>query len=176
MLLPAMRPVFRRRVDVPPEAVAESIRAALNVPKPQIVGSVSGTVVELYPTRAERRFYSPRLSVVLYPREQTLIVGRYGPNPDAWTFMVAAYALSAFSIFAGLIGSLAESLAGMPVTAWLGIPVGVCGGLVVYASALVGRYLAREQVAELETFFLRSLPDAAEQAGESGEIGKVEEA
>ena len=159
MLLPAMRPVFRRMVDVPPDAVSDAIRQALNVPQPRIVGSVSGTVIEIYPTRAERYFYSPRLSVVLYPREQTLIVGRYGPNPDAWTFMVAAYALCAFAIFAGMIGSLAESLAGMPVTAWLGIPVGVFGGLVVYASALAGRWLAREQVEELEAFFLGCLPD-----------------
>jgi hypothetical protein len=153
-------------VDLPPEEIADAIRESLNAPQPRIVGSVSGTVVELYPTRIDRRFYSPRLSVVLYPRQKTLVVGRYGPDPDTWTFMVAAYALCAFVIFAGVIGSAAEYLAGMPVRAWLGVPVGLLGGCTLFGSAMIGRYLAREQVAELEAFFLRSLPgEAAEDGG-----------
>lgn len=156
-----MRPVFRRMVDVPMDVVAEAVRDGLENNRHGIVGSVSGSVVELYLTRAQRRLYSPRLSVVLYPREETLVVGRYGPVPDIWTFLVATYALCAFAVIGGGVGWMAQLMVRGPNTLWLAIPIGIIGAFGVYGTALVGRHLAREQVDALETFFLECL-DAAE--------------
>ena len=144
-------------VDVPLEVVADAIRAGLKHNDDGVVGSVAGSIVELYPTRTQRHIFSPRLSVVLYPRDQTLVVGRYGPNPDIWTFLVAVYALCAFAIIFGAVGSMAQHLVGMDTNAWLAIPVGLVGAAGVYSTALVGRRLARDQMATLETFFLRCL-------------------
>lgn len=157
MLLPAMRPVFRRMVDVPMEVVADAVRDGLERNALGVVGSVSGSVIELYLTRAQRHVYSPRLSVVLYAREKTLVVGRYGPIPDIWTFLVAAYALCAFAVLGGAVGWAAQYLVGTPSSVWIAIPVGLVGAIVVYCTALVGRHLARDQVTALETFFLQCL-------------------
>jgi hypothetical protein len=160
MMLPAMRPIFRQMVDLPLEHVAQTVQTVLNERRGIVVGSVAGGVVELYPTREHRHLFSPRLSIVLYPREQTLIVGRYGPNPDVWTFFVAIYALCSFSILAAIMGSASQWLAGVAISAWIGIPVGLMGAVLVYATALVGRHLAREQVAVLETFLHECLSRA----------------
>lgn len=157
MLFPPMRPVFRSELDVPARAVADAIEAELSTPPNRVVGSVAGNVVELYPTRAERHLFSPRLSVVLYPRHQTLVVGRYGPNPDIWTFFVALYALCFFAAFGGAMGGFAQWAARSPQTAWIGVPIGVVGAMLIYAAALVGRHAARDQVLLLAEFFERCL-------------------
>jgi hypothetical protein len=162
MLLPAMRPVFRRELPVPLPEVARAVQWALAQRRGIVVGSVAGPVIELYPTRARRHLFSPRLSVVLYPREGTLVVGRYGPNPDIWTFFVALYALCFFSAFAGTLGAWAQWLAGEAPSWWVGIPVGMLGAVCVYLAAMVGRHAAREQVSELEAFFLGCLDEAEE--------------
>jgi hypothetical protein len=168
MLFPAMRPVFRRELDVPLADVARAVEEGLAETPNPVVGSVAGTVIELYPTRAERHIFSPRLSVVLYPRNQTLIVGRYGPNPDIWTFFLALYALCFFAAFGGAIGGFSQWVARAPQTAWVGVPIGVVVALLVYAGALVGRNAARAQVLLLATFFERCV-DRAQNAAPSGD-------
>ena len=168
MLFPSMRPTFRREVDVPLRQVADEVNRALASTTSGIVGSVAGTVIELYPTRAKRHVFSPRLSVVLYPRSGTLIVGRYGPNPDIWTFFVALYALCFFATFAGGLGALIQRLAGEAPTFWVGVPVGLAGALLVYVAALIGRNAARDQVAELGRFFESCIEDTVSRAA-SGE-------
>lgn len=163
MLLPSMRPEFRRELDLPLRGVGQAVANALARTPNRVVGKVAESVVELYPTRAERHLFSPHLSVVLYPRNQTLVVGRYGPNPDVWTFFVALYALCFFAAFGGTIGAVSQWAANLEPTAWIGIPVGMVGAVFVYVAALIGRHAARHQVALLADFFERCI-DEAQQA------------
>ena len=153
MFFPSMRPTFREELDVPASAVAEAVRAALARAPDRVVGSVAGNVIELYPPREERRVWSPRLSVVIYPRGRTVVVGRYGPSPDLWTFLVALYALCWFAVVGGPMWGLAQHLTQEPATGLWGVPLGLAGMVLIYVAALVGRNAAREQVAVLARFF-----------------------
>lgn len=161
MLFPSMRPVFRRELDVPVDAVTDEIRDALLQAPPDVVGSVAGTVVEIHIPRQDRHVFSPWLSVVVHRRDTTVVVGKYGPGPDVWTFFVALYALCFFSVIAGVIGGLSQQLLGRAPHAYLGVVVGLAGAACVYCAALVGRGAARKQVGALERFITQCIDRAA---------------
>ena len=176
MLFPPMRPEFRREFDVPARTIVGAVEAALAAAPPDVVGSVAGNTIEIYPARASRRFWSPRLSVVVYPRERTVVVGKYGPAPDMWTFFVALYALCFFAVSGGSMLAAAQHLTRQPASGLWGVPLGLSCAALVYSAALIGRSAAREQVQRLASFFEACVAAAADASpvasvGASGAAG-----
>ena len=153
-----MRPRFELQLDQTRAELLARLRARLACDGCPCQASVSDTcvVVEIRPRL--RHFWSPQLSFELREDDgRTVLRGLFGPNPNVWTMVLAAYAALGFSAgFAGLLG-FSQRLLGQP--AW-GLGLATCAlslMLLPYAASQIGKRLAAEQMELLRCFLEETL-------------------
>jgi hypothetical protein len=129
-----------------------------------------GRCVELWIDRADRRLWSPHLSLQVEESEEgSVLNARFSPRPEIWTFFMFLYISMATLTFLGAALAYAQWVIGDSL--W-GLVVAVLGGVVIgllHAASRIGQRLSRQQMellrSRLETILRRALPeDFADQA------------
>lgn len=150
---PRMRPLLRARVALPRPELVRRIEAALDAPGAACAGRTSARHAVLLVPEADRHFWSPTLDLELVDEGHGVrLWGRFGPHPDVWVLFLGLYAVSAFSVIAGLV--LGGSQALLEQEPWgLLIALGSLSfGLLVYAASFFGQRVGHAQMIILETF------------------------
>ncbi len=150
---PLIRPTFAIPLDMPRETVVERIRAGF-VAREDLQGRWRGRGIwaELYVPEAERRVWSPYLSLRVDEAEEgSEVFGRFGPHPEVWTFFMFIYFGVAFLVAFGTTFAYVQWASNEPAWAlwsvWLGVP---CLALIHMVSA-VGRRWGQDQMRELRS-------------------------
>lgn len=153
-----MRPRFELVVPFPPEEVVSRLHSQLACAGCPCQAAVAERTVEVRIAERLQHTWSPYLTFAIEPHpDGAALHGLFGPNPNVWTSVLAAYGFLGLSAaFGGMFG-----LAQVVVKEW---PWGlvVAGGALVacvlpYLASLVGQRLAAEQMHLLRCFLSASL-------------------
>lgn len=151
MSTPHIRPTFEIEVELDPDSVMEDLRRRL--PQcPRCTGMSLGLHAELFVPEAERRLWSPWLSVTA--REGaggTTVRGRFAPHPSVWTlYLFLAFGLG-FALLIGLAWGYAQWA--MDTTPWaLGsAPLILMLAVALYGISLIGQRLSATQMVQLQS-------------------------
>ncbi len=145
-----VRPRFEIDFVSDPDAVMEEVRSRL--PEcPHCTGMSVGRHAELFVPQAERRVWSPWLSVTAHERgDGTVLKGRFAPHPSVWTL----YLFLSFGLgFALLVGtSLGYAQWATERTPWALVSIPLVGllGMALYLASQVGQRLGAEQMDRLQ--------------------------
>lgn len=149
---PLLRPTFRIALTLPRDEAIEAIRAGFTR-RPGLAGRWrgKGRWADLYVPEAERRLWSPYLSIRLDAEEEgCTLMGRFAPHPEVWTFFMFLYFLVAFLVlFGATLGYVqwaSDERAWGLWAVWIGVPV---MGL-IHAASAVGARLGNAQMLELK--------------------------
>ena len=147
-----LRPRFRLRVDMEPDAVME-LFAARKHDDPPCVLHLYEHQVEFSVRQADRHFWSPFLNLIVEPTaDGATLHGKYGPNVNVWTMFLATYAVAGIAGAVGLVVAWSQSMIGQEVTGlWITVGCAVIAAI-VYVLGRVGRHLARPQMVVFHDF------------------------
>lgn len=155
MSTPRLRPTFDLEVPVAPEPLMSSVRARMDESPRTSRCQSRGSCAEFFPDEAERRIWSPYLSVQAEPSDEggTRLHGRFAPFPEVWTFFMFVYGIAWFLItFGGTLGYV-QAASGEPAWGlwgvWIGLPLVV--GL--HVASAVGQRLGQQQMLALRARF-----------------------
>ncbi|GMV06389.1 MAG: hypothetical protein AMXMBFR53_26650 [Gemmatimonadota bacterium] len=169
---PLFRPTFTVPLARPRDEAIEAIRAAL-AGRPDLAGRWrgKGRWAELYVPDAERRLWSPYLSIRLDEEGEgggCTLFGRFAPHPEVWTFFMFLYFLVAFVALFGATLAYVQWASGQPAwglwTVWIGGPILV----LIHAASAVGARLGFEQMLRLKRELdevLEGIPGLAREDG-----------
>ena len=146
-MAPPVRPKIELRLADPPEQVAERLRRGL-AESSCCEGVSVGRHAEIFVPEAERRVWSPWLSITVEPWDDggSRVRGRFGPHPNLWTlYMFCAFAL-VFAGFGSLVWGMAQWALGGQPWALSGILLSAFAGAVLYGSSVLGQRLGSEQM------------------------------
>ena len=147
-----LRPTFRMAIEMGRDEAIERIRTRLAEDE-RFSGRWrgKGRWADVHVPHAERRFWSPHLSLRLDSEEEgrCTLFGRFAPHPEVWTFFMFLYVASWFGAVFGLVLGYVqwasnEAAWGM----WAGLGSGIAIALIHVAGAL-GQRLGREQMLSL---------------------------
>ena len=155
---PRPRPRFELFRPEEPELLLARVKTALKGH-----ADVRGMVlpprrIELTVPDADRRLWSPQLTVDVTPHEGGSRIGaRFGPDPHVWTLYVALYAVAVFGAFVCLAFGVSQWVAGgSPWVLYLTPLAAVLAGL-VHGAAYVGQGLGSEQMYRVRAFLEEAL-------------------
>ncbi|MFV2072866.1 MAG: hypothetical protein ACC742_09480 [Thermoanaerobaculales bacterium] len=151
MTAPRIRPDFEIGIDADPDVVMERVRANL-ARCHRCTGMSVGRHAELFVPVAERRVWSPWLSVSARERDGVAVLkGRFAPHPNVWTlYLFLAFGL-AFALLVGLSWGYAQWVMRVPPWALLSLPAAlILGGLLLMVSVF-GQRLGAEQMVQLRS-------------------------
>ena len=160
-----LRPTFTIPVALPRARTVERLRAAL-VARPELSGRWrgKGRWAELYVPEAERRIWSPYLSVrVDEEGDASCLFARFAPVPSVWTFFMFLYGCVVTVVIFGATFGYVQWASGTPAWAlwsvWVGLPLLVLLHAVSWLGKRLGRFQMIRLKAELEDVLL-DLDDA----------------
>lgn len=151
MTAPQVRPRFEIETDLQADALMERVRERL--PQcPHCTGVSVGRHAELFVPDAERRLWSPWLSVTADEHERgSLLRGRFAPHPNVWTFyLFLAFGLG-FALLVGTTWGYAQWATGRPPWALAIVPTVFLLGALLYFASQVGQTLGGEQMDHLRS-------------------------
>ncbi|MGD8319011.1 MAG: hypothetical protein PVJ02_01105 [Gemmatimonadota bacterium] len=161
---PLLRPTFTLSLNVPKDDAIELIRARL-VDTPELAGRWrgKGRWAEIYLPEAERRIWSPYLSLRLdEATEGSILFGRFAPHPEVWTFFMFLYFLVAFIALFGATLGYVQWASGEPAkglwAVWIGLPVLA----LIHVASAVGARLGQDQMHRLRREILDLLAQEPE--------------
>jgi hypothetical protein len=149
-----LRPTFRLSVGLSREAAIDRIRSGL-AEDPRFAGRWrgKGRWADIYVPHAERRVWSPHLSLRLDSDsdERCTLFGRFAPHPEVWTFFMFLYVAAWFgSVFGAVLAYVQWVSNESAWGGWVGFASIVSVGLIHSASAL-GQRLGRGQMVSLKS-------------------------
>lgn len=150
MTAPTIRPTFEFAVGLDPDVVMDGLRRRL--PQcPLCTGVSVGHHAELFVPEAERRVWSPWLSVTAHGTDRgTVVRGRFAPHPSIWTlYLFLAFGLG-FSLLVGLTWGYAQWA--MNTTPWALASAALVVALAstLYGVSLLGQRLGASQMVQLK--------------------------
>lgn len=149
MATPRVRPVFEIETELGADALMERVRARL--PRcPHCTGVSVGRHAELFVTEAERRLWSPWLSVTAEDRgDKSLLRGRFAPHPNVWTlYLFIAFGLG-FALLVGTTWGYAQCATGRTPWALASVPMILALGVLLYLASQLGQKLGSRQMDRL---------------------------
>lgn len=179
----SLQPSFVMHVPYTADETVRRLRAAIADPEFSGLAQSAGRVVELKITAAERRFWSPHLSVQIGNDSlgQTTatdpagpvahLVGRFSPRPEIWTMFMAAYLSTTFCIASAAVWGYVQWFMGNAPWALLGIPIGVVIVLALHAMSLTGQSLSRDQMELLRDQFHAAMQSAFDDLSSPDAVG-----
>ena len=102
-----LRPTFDIHVERTPDDTMDSIRRMMDAGPRSKRCKSKGRCAEFYLDDADRRLWTPYLSVQAEdePDGSTRLHGRFAPYPEVWTFFMFAYGVGWFAVlFGGAFG------------------------------------------------------------------------
>lgn len=116
--------------------------------------------IELTVPDAERKLWSPQLTVDVMPGDQgSHIRARFGPEPHIWTFYVALHAVSVFGAFLCLTFGISQWVAGSTPWALYLTPLSAVLSGLVHGAAYVGQGLGSDQMYRVRAFLEEAIAD-----------------
>jgi hypothetical protein len=145
-----MRPTFAVQLPLPAEESIGRIRSQIAGSDSRVRTLSAGKCADFFIDEAERRFWSPYLSVQVQDSEGgSLLRGRFSPRPEIWTFVMFVYFLMAFVILFGISFGYVQWAIGESPWGFLAAPVGVLVIVLLHAASLVGQRLSTDQTEQL---------------------------
>ena len=118
--------------------------------------------ISVWVEKSHRKYWSPQLSVLMYPYEngsKTRLLGTYGPMPTVWTFFMFLYiAIGVLVTFISIIGFAQRSLGNDSRVLWA-VPVLLLLAAALYISSQFGQKLAAHQMYTIHFFMQDTLQD-----------------
>ncbi|MFT4626838.1 MAG: hypothetical protein ACI8PZ_005518 [Myxococcota bacterium] len=159
------RPPIRPRLELmlPLEALDRDgfdarLKAACATAGSAVVGGVFRGVAELSIAEADRRYWSPALSVRASERDGRLwISARFGPQPQVWTMFVFLHAFLVFSAVMGSMVTVAQWMMHDPPWALVGLAVSLVCVAVVHGINLWGQSTGSDQLHVLHDWLFDAL-------------------
>jgi hypothetical protein len=151
MSTPSVRPGFEIETDLDADTLMELLRVRL--PQcPHCTGISVGRHAELFVPDAERRLWSPWLSVTAYDRGNgSLLRGRFAPHPNVWTlYLFLAFGLG-FALLVGTTWGYAQWATDRTPWALASVPIIFVLGALLYFASQVGQRLGAEQMDHLRS-------------------------
>lgn len=156
-----LRPTFSIPVALSRPDAIEALRASF-VARPELSGRWrgKGRWAELYVPDAERRIWSPYLSVrVDEDADGCTLFARFAPYPSVWTFFMFLYGAVATLVVFGATFGYVQWASGTDAWAlwsiWFGVPVLA----LLHGVSWLGKRLGRFQMVRLKTDLEEALLD-----------------
>lgn len=133
------------------EALAKLRRA---IKSPEFVGQAesAGACLDFKVSRAERRFWSPHLSVHLSEHDEGAeLYCRFSPRPEIWTGVMATYFGAVFAMFVAAIYGYVQWMLGGAPWALLVIPMAGLAIAGLHTASLIGQGLSSDQMEDLQS-------------------------
>lgn len=156
-----MQPTFRLEVPGRADQAIVELRRAIKAPELEGLAESAGPCLDFKIEAADRRFWSPHLSISLSDSEAeeevTEVHGRFAPRPEIWTMMMVVYfGTLTFVFFAAIYGYVQWSLGQTP-WALIVVPVGIALIAALHVASLVGQRLSSDQMQLLRSRFDRAV-------------------
>jgi hypothetical protein len=151
MSTPSVRPRFEIEAEPDADDLMERVRERL--PQcPHCTGVSVGRHAEIFVPDAERRVWSPWLSITADDRKNgSLLRCRFAPHPNVWTlYLFLAFALG-FALLVGTTWGYAQWATDHTPWALVSVPVIVVLGGLLYLASQVGQKLGSEQMDHLRS-------------------------
>lgn len=156
-----VRPRFEVFADRSAEEILGRIAARLRAADCRCGGWVKRPYAELEIRTRDKHFWSPRLAIYADPAVAgTNLKCRLQPEPSVWALYLMGWALLAIAAASCATYGCAQLLMDdAPLAALIGLPIVGALTLVLYASALAGQKLGRDQMHVLKAELDRALLD-----------------
>ena len=124
-----------------------------------------GSCAEFFPYEAERRIWSPYLSVQAEPAADggTRLQGRFAPYPEVWTFFMFVYGIAWFFVtFGGTLGYV-QWASNEPAWGLWGVWIGLPLVVILHIASAMGQRLGQRQMLQLRArldAFVRDAPES----------------
>ena len=162
-----MQPTFSLDVPVSADQAMVKIRKAIKTPELSDSVVSAGQCVDYKIEEADRRFWSPHLSVQLHDTESGAeVYGRFSPRPEIWTMFMAIYFAAATTIFGALIYGYVQWTLGSTPWALVMVPISLVTIFGLHAASLIGQGLSSDQMHVLRSRLDRTLEIAFEQSAD----------
>ena len=169
-----VRPRFEHDLALTPEDARRRILAGLAGCAPQFEVHDFPGFIGLHHAPARRRYWSPRLFIMLDPAPDgtTRVTGTYGPEIEVWGVFLYGYLITGLlGTFSGVFGGAQMLVGGEPWAFWITGSMGVLAGL-LYLGAQLGQKLGAAQTYQLHEAYRAAVGPAADAetraAGEDG--------
>jgi hypothetical protein len=146
-----IRPCFEQVVPLAPAEMRTRIVAAFARQAPGFEVRDFPGFIGLHIGETQRRFYSPRLFLVLDPEESggTRVQGTYGPEIEVWGIFLYGYLITGLlGVFSGVLGAAQLTIGTEPWGWWITGSMGVLAGL-LYLGAQLGQKFGAWQTFQL---------------------------
>jgi hypothetical protein len=171
-----MRPTFRIQIAGPLEDAIKRLRVAMTRGDLGRHADAAGSCLDFRIAPAERRFWSPHLSIQLSSTDQGVeLFGRFSPRPEVWTFVMMLYFGAAFVAIGGGLYGCAQTMLGDTPWALGAIPASLAAMLGLHLVSLAGQRLSQDQMANLRDRLDRVLAEALEEGGIKSETQEGEQ-
>jgi hypothetical protein len=150
-----VRPRFEQTLDISPAEARVRILESVAQHAPGVEVKDFPGFLGLHVGEKERRFWSPRLFLVLdaTPEGTTRIQGTYGPEIEVWSVFLYGYLITGLlGTFAGILGFAQLGIATTPWGLWVLGGAGVIAAL-LYLSAQLGQKLGAWQTFQLHQVY-----------------------
>ena len=145
-----MRPTFAVDLPLPGDEAARRLQYQLGVSQFAAASMGSGRFADLVVDEADRRIWSPQLSIHIEDRSGgSVLRGRFAPRPDLWTFIMFVYFFMAFlMLFGAALGYVQWTMDDRPWGLWA-TPLGVAVIGILHGASQIGQRLGDEQMRQL---------------------------
>jgi hypothetical protein len=160
-----MRPTFTVDLPLPADEAARRLQYQLGISQFADMSMGSGRFADLLVDEADRRIWSPQLSIEIETRDGASVLrGRFAPRPDLWTFIMFVYFFMAFlMLFGAALGYVQWTMEDRPWGLWA-VPAGMVIIASLHGASQIGQRLGDEQMhqlrARLDDLVQRSLDSA----------------
>lgn len=142
-----MQPTFRLAIPVHTDQAMIRIRKAIKTPELSEYVVSAGQCIDYKIEEADRRFWSPHLSVQLNDTDDGAeVFGRFSPRPEIWTMFMAFYFVAAITIFGALIYAYVQWTLGSYPWALVAVPISLAIIITLHVASLIGQGLSSDQM------------------------------
>ena len=127
-----------------------------------VTGTVFADSAILKIPAAETHLWTPQLkvSVEKSPSGGCRVHGLIGPRPSIWSLFVASYVAWSFIVMMSLVFGSSQTMLSQSPWAFWGVPAGLSGLILTYATARLGRLVGQSQSRQLKDFLESSIRSA----------------
>jgi len=146
-----VRPLFEHTVDLSPDQARTHLLRSFTADTSHFEVRDFPGFIGLHVAEKERRYWSPRLFLVLDPTPEgtTRIHGTYGPEIEVWSVFVYGYLITGLiGTFAGILGFAQMFIATTPWGLWVTGTAAAIAAL-LYVGAQFGQKLGAWQTFQL---------------------------
>lgn len=157
-----MQPTFRVEVAGPVADTIARLRNAMLCSDLGTHADAAGSCFDFRVAPAERRLWSPHLSVQLSPTDDggVELFGRFSPRPEVWTLVMMLYFAGGFVVLCGAIYGCVQAMLGTAPWALIAIPVGAGAIVGLHLVSLAGQRLSADQMEQLRERLDRVMAEA----------------